>query len=232
MTPVQRSRLIKIVVASVWFLAIFCIAYSFHQTGIPVRRLPRFVYDTVRGYGYWGPFVLVALYVTRSYFFVVPSSVLTLVAGSLYGPVFGTMINVVGDNLSAAIGFTMGRFFGRRFVKEHEHGWIQTYDQVLREEGFFAVLVMRLLFFPFDVVNYGCGMTGMLFRQFALATLLGTLPAIITVTTLGHAFESSEEWFVFIILLLLIIVSLFLLRRSVWVRSRLFPKHLPPEHIL
>lgn len=232
MTRIQRSHAMKIVVAAVW-LFLFCgIAVWFQQAGIPFRHLPRFLLDIVRSYGYWGPIVFLLLFLARSVFFIVPTSVLTLVAGSLYGPFWGTLMNIVGDNLSATIEFGIGRFFGRRFVKEHEYGWIRKYDHVLREEGFFAVLVMRLLFFPFDPVNYGCGMTGMLYRQYAFATFLGTLPAIITITVLGHAFESPKGWLTFGVLLLLTVAGMLILRRSAWVRSRLFPKHIPPEHPL
>jgi uncharacterized membrane protein YdjX (TVP38/TMEM64 family) len=218
----------------VFWLAMLVAAYVwFHRSGIPLRHLPAFVRGVIARFGVWGPLLLLVFFLLRtSLFFFVPTTALTFVAGSLYGPVWGTLLNILGDNLSASIGFGLGRLLGRRVVKENERGWIKKYDTLLQEEGFYAVLFMRLLFFPFDPVNYGCGMTGMLYRQYAFATLLGTLPAIITFTILGNSFENPHALLIFLILFVLTVISVLLIRRSSWVKRRLFPAHPPIEHVI
>ena len=50
-----------------------------------------------------------------------------------------------------------------------------------------SVLVMRLIYLPFDLVGYSSGMCGIRQKDFALATFLGTLPGLATFTLLGSA---------------------------------------------
>lgn len=218
----RSTRILKIVVAFLW-ASFFVFAYFWlHRHGVQLRHLPRFFRGVVLTYGSFGPLVLLGLYVLRTFVFFIPSSVLNVVSGSLYGPFFGILLNVLGENVSATFSFFFARFFGRRLVQTHETNWMKKYDSLLREEGFFTVLMMRLLFFPFDPVNYMSGLTSIPYGQYALATFFGTLPLIVTYTMLGDAFTNPRVLAVFIILLLLTLVSVFALRRSVWVKGKLF----------
>lgn len=226
---IHRTTYLKVGLALLWGALVVWSFVWVHSLGIPARHLPRALYDLLHSTGWWGPIAILGLYLIRPLFFV-PSSVLTIVAGTLYGPI-GVVLNVLGDLISASVAFLLGRLFGRRFVREHEHGWIKKYDAGLKEEGFFVVLFMRLLFFPFDTVSIGCGMTGMLFRQFALGTLLGILPGTITLTLLGNVFSNPKTMVTFVALFVVTLVLVYFAQRSAWVRKRLFPKHTPPELI-
>lgn len=211
----------KVVVFCVWVAFIYSMYVWMCHHGIVLRHLPRTLSALIRSFGIWGPIVLLFLHVLRTFVVFIPATVLTIVGGSVYGPFIGIIINLIGDNLSATLGFFIGRIFGRRFVKEHEHGWMKKYDTVLCEEGFFTILFMRLLFFPFDVMNYGAGMTSISYAQYAFATLLGMLPAIITLTVLGDAFMNPRATLTFVILLVLTILLVFGIRRSPWVRKHI-----------
>jgi uncharacterized membrane protein YdjX (TVP38/TMEM64 family) len=220
--------LLKIFLALVW-VGVFVLALHWvHSFGIPYRQMPHALRELLHQLGWMGPLLLIILYCIRPLFFFIPTSLLTIVSGSLYGPFAGTVLNLVGDNLSAWIAFMLGRLFGRRLVREHERGWVKKYDAVLKEEGFFAVLFMRVFFFPFDTVGFGCGMTAMSFRQYAWATFLGILPGTITLTLLGHAFTNPKGIATFVVVLAATLGLVFFAQRSTWVRTRLFPKQ-PPE---
>ena len=52
---------------------------------------------------------------------------------------------------------------------------------------------MRLLYFPFDAVNYGCGLTSMRQRDFFIGTFLGILPALVSFVLLGGAGAAGVE---------------------------------------
>jgi uncharacterized membrane protein YdjX (TVP38/TMEM64 family) len=55
------------------------------------------------------------------------------------------------------------------------------------------VLLMRLLYLPFDAVNYGCGLTSMRQRDFFLGTALGIMPGLIAFVLLGGSGASGVE---------------------------------------
>jgi uncharacterized membrane protein YdjX (TVP38/TMEM64 family) len=189
----------------------------FDESGLTLRQLPRALKGIVGSYGAWGPVVILGLFAARSFLFL-PTMPLVLVGGSLYGPLWGLVLAVLGDNLSASLGFVLGRFFGRRQVKLSERGWVKRYDEVLTRNGFMAVLVMRLLYFPFDVVNFGSGLSGIPYRAYLVATFIGLLPALITFTFLGDAFVNPRAFVVFGILFLLTLLGAWLLKRSRWAR--------------
>ena len=49
-------------------------------------------------------------------------------------------------------------------------------DERLRERGFVSLLIVRLVpLFPFNGVNFGCGLTSLRTRDYVLATALGIL---------------------------------------------------------
>lgn len=226
---IRHATLLKIVAALLWAGAAYYLYCWVDQTNVPLRYIPRYIKELIHTYGAWGPLALIVLHGIRTVVFV-PTTALILVSGSLYGPMWGTVINLAGANISAAFAFALGRFFGRRFVKEHEHGWVRKYDELLTKEGFFTILAMRLLFFPFDVVNYLSGMSGITYRQFALATFLGIIPATVTVTVLGGAFDNPRAYVVFGGLMIATILSVVAMRRSKWVKEKLFAKR--PEHVI
>ena len=225
MKQVYRETLLKILVACVWIFGIYLSYCWLKAHGITLRHLPRTLSVLIRSFGLWGPLILIVLHVLRTFVVFVPASVLTIVGGGLYGPWFGLALNIIGDNLSASLGFILGHFFGRRFVKEHEHGWLKKYDSVLCEKGLYAVFFMRLLFFPFDVINYGSGMTSIPYRQYAIGTFLGMIPGIVTLTVLGNAFMNPHAILTFIILLVLTILLAFGIRRSKWVQIHILKNH-------
>src|SRR5579864_2395685 len=52
-----------------------------------------------------------------------------------------------------------------------------TFDQRIRAHGFTGLLIIRLLpLFPFNAVNFGCGLTGIRLRDYVLATAIGIVP--------------------------------------------------------
>ncbi len=194
-------------------MVVIALYIGMRMTGTTFRRLPKVLFFYIKHQGAWGPLIILGLYIARSYLFA-PSSILIILSGLLYGPIWGTVINIVGENLSATVCFISARFLGRRFVETHEKSWVKKYDEILTRDGFVSVLFMRLFFFPFDVVSYGSGMTGIPYQQYVLATFLGLLPGGIALTVLGDVFTHPDTIATFIALAILIIVATFFLLRS------------------
>lgn len=225
MIRTHALRISQVIVAVIWIVLLVLGVKWYLASGIPLRHLPRTLKEIVQSFGLWGPLLLVVLHVLHSVFFLVPTTVLTLIGGSLYGPFYGVLLNIIGENLAASASFGIGRLYGRRFVRSHERGWMKKYDEIMRQEGFLTILFMRSLYFPFDIVNYGSGMTAILYRQYAFGTFLGLLAPIVTVTTLGDAFTNPRAFIAFAVLSVLSIGAAFLLRRSAWAKRKLYPEH-------
>ena len=63
----------------------------------------------------------------------------------------------------------------------------------MRRHSFETVLVMRLLFLPFDAVNYLAGVLRLRWPPFLLATALGSLPGTVSFVLLGASLERVDE---------------------------------------
>lgn len=225
MRKLESRDWFTVVAGFLWLTLIGCTFFWMEAHQVTVRALPRIVREIVHGYGPLGPLVLIALYLARSFLFI-PASVLTIVSGTVFGPFWGSILNVIGENASATISFFLGRIFGRRFIREHETAWLKKYDELLTKDGFVPILLMRFFLFPFDIVNIGSGMTGIPYRSYAVATFLGLLPAIITFTVLGNAANNPRSLIVFGCLIGCIVLAVWLLQKVPAVRRRL-GLHLP-----
>ncbi|HEX7082100.1 MAG TPA: TVP38/TMEM64 family protein [Gammaproteobacteria bacterium] len=119
---------------------------------------------------------------------VVPGSILTLAAGFLFGLPVGVALVSAGSVLGAAAAFLVGRFLARDWVARRIAGMprFRALDSATRHEGFVIVLLARLSpLFPFNLLNYGLGLTAVRFRDYVLASWAGMLPATVVYVYIG-----------------------------------------------
>lgn len=129
-----------------------------------------------------------------------PATVLTVVAGLLFGAVLGVVVAAVAANGSALIAYHLGRQLrrppgGAGSASNGEMGRIEAWTQRLRTNGFEAVLLMRLLFLPYDPVSYVCGLVRVPVHQFLAANAVGTLPGTVAFVLVGASIERLDEGF-------------------------------------
>jgi uncharacterized membrane protein YdjX (TVP38/TMEM64 family) len=138
--------------------------------------LPRFA-AWVESLGAWGPVVFVLGYVVATVAFV-PGSLLTLGAGAIFGLVQGTALVLVGATLGASAAFLVSRHLARGAVERRLAGSARfaAIDRAVGEQGRKIVLLLRLSpVFPFNLLNYALGLTGVRFADFVAASV-GMLP--------------------------------------------------------
>ena len=120
--------------------------------------------------------------------------VITLAGGSIFGPFWGVLIVIFASNTSAMIAYLVGRYFGEGLIEESDgsDGLIQRYAQRLRDNSFETVLIMRLIFLPYDLVNYLCGFLKIDWKAYIVATALGSVPGTIAFVLFGASLDISE----------------------------------------
>ncbi len=230
MKRIERAHLLKVAVL-IFYIVIIVGVYAFlHINNISVRDLPGMIKEEVAKAGIWGPFIMVLVFTAQT---IIPfaTSGLNVISGALFGPWVGSAVVVIGLNISAAVSFCFGRYMGRHFVSENERGWVKKYDDLLTEQGFISTMAMRLMFFPFDFVSIGAGMTRMTYRQYALGSFLGTIPGAVTFAVLGDAFGEPRAWALFIVLMIITLSIAWGIRRSQWAKKTIF-KQVEPGTIV
>jgi len=126
--------------------------------------------------------VLGALIFSLGYILVVALSipvatVLTVLAGFLFGSVLGTVLVVTAATIGASLLFLLVRFFFRDVVSTRFDSRLEVVNRELADNGFRDVLLLRLApVIPFALINVGAALTSVRFRDYALATLIGITP--------------------------------------------------------
>ena len=138
--------------------------------------LPTFA-QWIDGLGFWGPALLIIGYAAATVAFV-PGSVLTLAAGAIFGLGSGTVYVFIAATLGSALAFLVSRYVARDAIERRLEGneRFTAIDRAVGREGFKIVLLLRLSpVFPFNLLNYALGLTGVSFRDYLLASV-GMLP--------------------------------------------------------
>ncbi len=140
----------------------------------------------------WGPVIYIIIYVLRPLIFF-PATLVTVLSGFLFGPI-GILYTILGSNSSALLAFFVGQYFGKGLLDSEETaGLMQRYAQRMRQNSFETVLLMRLLFLPYDLVHYVAGFLRIDWKAFILATIIGSVPGTISFVLLGTSFGTLDE---------------------------------------
>jgi len=142
----------------------------------------------VQAAGAAGVVVFMAAYVLGSVV-LVPGSVLTLAAGFVWGPVWGTAVVVPASLGGACLAFLVGRSALRPRLERRlaRHPKLAAFDRGLGDGGLLVVVLLRLSpLVPFVAANYGLSSTRLAFRDFFVGSLVGMFPG-----TLAYVYAGS-----------------------------------------
>jgi 3-dehydroquinate synthase len=123
----------------------------------------------------------------------VPSSVVMLAHGALFGLVVGALLSVVGNLGAALVGFAIGRRGGpamSRFVSPQERARA---DRMLAEWGAMAIIVTRPLPMVAETTTILAGASPMSWRRLIGAVLAGSVPLALLYGWAGAAATTFDS---------------------------------------
>lgn len=136
--------------------------------------------------GVGGGLAFIAIYILATIAFL-PGSILTLGAGVVFGVALGSLYVFIGATLGAIAAFWVGRYLARNWVRQkiEKNPNFAAIDGAVAEEGFKIVLLTRLSpIFPFNLLNYAFGITGVSLKDYALGSV-GMLPGTVMYVYIG-----------------------------------------------
>ncbi len=155
---------------------------------LPFDQAMSAVKDWIANLGFWGPLVLALMYIIATVLFV-PGTVLTLVAGAIFGLGVGTAVVSVGSTLGACLTFLIARYVARDKVAAMASGnrHFDAIDRAIEEGGWKIVGLLRLSpAIPFNVQNYLYGLTPVRFWPYAVTSWIAMLPGTFLYVYIGH----------------------------------------------
>lgn len=110
--------------------------------------------------------------------FPLPRTIWTVSAGVLFGPVTGLAISLTALTVSAVIALLVVRgLLGEWMRPRLKHPAVAGINAHLERRGWLAIASLRLVAaVPFSLLNYAAALTGISVGQFAVATLVGSIP--------------------------------------------------------
>jgi pyruvate/2-oxoglutarate dehydrogenase complex dihydrolipoamide dehydrogenase (E3) component/uncharacterized membrane protein YdjX (TVP38/TMEM64 family) len=131
--------------------------------------------------GPWGPLIFVLIYIVGTVA-ALPGAAITIAAGALFSTVLGVILVNIGATIGASLAFLIARYFARDAVVN----WLskspkfQRLDHLTEKHGAIIVALTRLVpVFPFNLLNYGFGLTKVPFWTYVFWSWLCILPGTI-----------------------------------------------------
>jgi uncharacterized membrane protein YdjX (TVP38/TMEM64 family) len=146
--------------------------------------------------GSWGPLAFILLYGVGICLFI-PGGFLTTLGATLFGAYWGFLYNWLGAMLGASAAFFIARYLGREFASSLIGDRLKKYDDAIAKHGFATVLYLRLIFFPFTLLDFGMGLTKVRFGDYFWGTGLGIIVGTFIISFLvGRLMEAwvSGQW--------------------------------------
>ena len=144
----------------------------------------------------WGPILYILIYVCSPLIFF-SAAVLAIVGGAVFGAgswgdfALAVLYTVIGSLGAAQTAYLLGRVLGADLMPTGD-GLVQRYAERMRQNSFTTMLLMHVLYLPYELVNYLAGILRIDWQTFLLATLLGSFPGLLTFVTFGASLDLKK----------------------------------------
>lgn len=129
---------------------------------------------------WWAPVVLIASYVVLCP--LIPATPMMVAGGLVFGPVVGSVYNVIGTFLGGAVTYFLGRGLGHDFVLHLAGHRLKRVERAIARRGFWGMVGARFLPVPFPLVNYCMALAGIRPALFLTTLAIGLIPGVTVFT--------------------------------------------------
>lgn len=145
-------------------------------------------------HGVWGPVVFVGVAALLS-LVLFPWPLVAGASGVLFGTALGTPVSLASSVVGAVLGCLLSRTLGTGAVLRLAGPRVLATREWITRRGFAGVLLLRLApGVPYNLVNYGVGLTRIPVAVLATATAVGTAPRALAYTALGGSLGALDSW--------------------------------------
>lgn len=186
---INKYRYLKIGVLIVLAITLVAAPAQAQEVGVnsfDPQQLLRNALQWIDNLGAIAPIAFILIYIIATVAFL-PGSILTLGAGVVFGIVRGSIYVFVGATIGATLAFLVGRYLARGWISRKIAGnqKFSAIDRAVGNEGLKIVLLTRLSpIFPFNLLNYGLGITGVSLKDYVLGSV-GMIPGTIMYVYIG-----------------------------------------------
>ena len=201
-------------------LVVLVAAFAFAVRAEMVQ--PEAVRDFILAFGPLAPLIYILLYLV-AVFIPYATTVLTVAAGLAFGTLWGSLLTFATTLCASLLPMTVARRLGREWVERKiGAGKVRKYADFINANAFLVFFYLRLVpSLPYELQNYIAGVSRISYKQFVLASALGTGPIVLILAFFGDSLtapESVEFWIatgIYLFVLLAPVVYLLIRRRRI-----------------
>lgn len=125
-------------------------------------------------FGIWAAVLFVGLQILQVVITPINHYSIGLAGGFIFGPLYGSLLNVIGRIIGHTAAFAISRYAARPLLKKGlSDETIANYDRWIGGSGFILFLAYWLPFFPDDELSYIAGASKMSWKKFMTANVFG-----------------------------------------------------------
>lgn len=127
----------------------------------------------------WTGLLVLSLLLTVFVVLMLPSVLLTVGSGFLFGTWAGALLIVLFETIGALMAFAVARFGAPKKLKDYliTSRYYSMLDAAVSRGGWRVVAATRMIpFFPFKISNYVYGVSGVSTKNYVLGTFIGLWP--------------------------------------------------------
>ena len=206
----------------IFLLAIIAIiVYVFCNMKTLRHCTPQNIKAFVDSYGIFSPIIYIVLF-TFVPLTLFPDSILAIAGGMCFGMLGGFIYTMIGALFGGTLSFFLARTLGKKVFNKFIKKDLSTLENAIKNRGFVLVFLLRLIpLFPFDVISYAAGFSGVKFKDFALATVLGIVPGIFVFINIGDKSTEvgSSSFYMSLALLVGLLVVSYALKKKIYIKE-------------
>jgi len=168
-------------------LAFFYFRLYEHMTLDSLKAHRAFLLSWTQKHYFVSSAIFIGIYIFMVAISAPSASLLTILGGFLFGPVFGTIYVVISASIGATIIFIVAKTAFYDFFHTKAKGFLKKMAAGFQKNAVSYLLFLRLVpLFPFWLINIVPAFFGVRIKTFFLTTLFGVLPGTMVYVLLGN----------------------------------------------
>lgn len=182
----ERLKRVLVAAAFAVFAALLVLTYGGSPQAILTRVASFYAFAKAHRW------LLLGLYLVRLVF-LMPASLLIIVTGMLCGPLLGEIVATIGLTLGGTFEFWLVRHSYSAVSRWANLPSLERWEQRINRAPFHSILLMRVCFLPFDMVNFAAALARAPLPAFIGASLVGLAPTSLPMVMFGASLD-FDAW--------------------------------------
>ncbi len=145
-------------------------------------------------WGIFGILLFLVIMAVQGLLVPIPSEIVLLAAGMIWGWFWGGIIGVAGSMIAAILCYYVSKKGGRPLAEKLiGENALEMADDLIEKHGMTAIILTRSIpFVSFDAISYTSGLVDMDFKKYTIGTLIGSFPRAFFYSFLGSILIQHE----------------------------------------